>query len=97
MYTRDVMKLLVEIGICREYTYPYGKIEDKKYIPEKIYKEAKSHTIKAYAKVKDLEKTKRCLYENGPCFISFSALMDEQLTTKGPQVCGSTKIFSIVL
>ena len=33
----------------------------------------------------------------GPFCISFSAKMDEQLTTKGPQVCGSNKIFSMVL
>ena len=71
MYSRDVMKLLTTIGICTEYTYPYGKIEDKKDIPEKVYEEAKSHIIKAYAKVTDLEKTKRSLCENGPCFIIF--------------------------
>ena len=47
------------------------KIEDKKDIPEKVYEEAKSHIIKAYAKVTDLEKTKRSLCENGPCFIIF--------------------------
>ena len=71
MYSRDVMKLLTTMGICTEDTYPYGKIEDKKDIPEIIYNEAKSHLIKAYAKVTELEKTKRSLYENGPCFIIF--------------------------
>ena len=29
MYSRDVMKLLKNIGICSEEIYPYGKIEDK--------------------------------------------------------------------
>ena len=33
----------------------------------------------------------------GPCCISFSEKIDEQQTTKGPQVCGSTKIFSMAL
>jgi C1A family cysteine protease len=71
MYSRDVMKLLTTVGICTEHTYPYGKIEDKKDILEAVYNEAKSHLIKAYAKVSGLEKTKRSLYENGPCFITF--------------------------
>ena len=71
MYSRDVMKLLCTLGICRESTYPYGRIEDKSKIPKKAYDEAKAHTIKAYAKVKTLEKTKRSLVENGPCFITF--------------------------
>jgi C1A family cysteine protease len=71
MYSRDVMKLLVNMGICTEKSYPYGRIENKENIPNSVYEEAKSHVIKAYAKVTDLEKTKRCLYENGPCFIVF--------------------------
>ena len=71
MYSRDVMKLLTTMGICTEHTYPYGKIEDRSDISNKVYEEAKSHLIKGYAKVTDLEKTKRSLYENGPCFITF--------------------------
>lgn len=71
MFSRDVMKLLTTMGICTEHTYPYGKIEDRSDISNKVYEEAKSHLIKAYAKVTDLEKTKRSLCENGPCFITF--------------------------
>ena len=71
MYSRDVMKLLASMGICTEETYPYGKIEDRQNISENVYKEAESHLIKAYAKVTELQKTKRSLYENGPCFIVF--------------------------
>ena len=71
MYSRDVMKLLSTIGICTEESYPYGKIEDKKDIKKEIYEEAKSHTIKAYAKVNSMEKLKRCLFETGPCLIAF--------------------------
>jgi C1A family cysteine protease len=71
MQSRDVMKLLVSVGICTENIYPYGRIEDKKDIPKSVYEEAKSHVIKAYAKVTELKKTKRSLYENGPCFIIF--------------------------
>ena len=33
MYSRDVMKLLCTLGICREATYPYGRVEDKSKIP----------------------------------------------------------------
>ena len=71
MYGRDVMVLLKKYGICSEQLYPYGKIEDRSDISNNVYEEAKSHLIKAYAKVTDLEKTKRSLCENGPCFITF--------------------------
>jgi hypothetical protein len=71
MYGRDVMKLLMEIGICRESVYNYGRIEAKKYIPRQIYNEAKKNIIKSYARVETLENLKKSLNENGPCLIAF--------------------------
>ena len=49
MYSRDVMKLLSNIGICLEKNYVYGRIEDKVNISREIYEEAKLHCIKKYA------------------------------------------------
>lgn len=71
MFTRDVMKLLKNVGICREKVYPYGRIEKPDQIPKKIFEEAKAHTIKGFAKVTELEKVKLCLQETGPCLITF--------------------------
>ena len=37
------------------------------------------------------------IFCQGPLLISFSEYIGAQLTTKGPQVCGSTKTFNIEL
>ena len=71
MYGRDVMKLIKTIGICRENSYPYGKIEDKSKISNSIYQEAKEYTIKSYYRINTMIDLKESLYRNGPCLIAF--------------------------
>jgi len=71
MYGRDVMKLMKNIGICLEKSYPYGFITNKKNISEEIYKEAKNHIIKKYARIFNIKQLKESLYKNGPCIICF--------------------------
>lgn len=71
MFGRDVMKLLLNVGICLEKNYVYGRIEDKQKIPEEIYNEAKLHCIKKYARINTLEQLKKSLWMNGPCLIAF--------------------------
>ena len=71
MYGRDVMKLLVSIGICRERVYHYGRIEPKNKIPPEIYEEAKHYRIKSYVQVKSIASLKECLWTHGPCLITF--------------------------
>jgi len=71
MYGRDVMKLIKNIGICRETNYPYGLIQHKDAISPNIYQEAKEYVIKSYARVNTLEDLKNSLNENGPCLIAF--------------------------
>ena len=66
MYGRNVMKLLKNIGICKEKIYPYGLIEDKKKINEACYLQAKEHCIKSYGKIISLEALKYSLKYNGP-------------------------------
>lgn len=71
MYSRDVMKLLKKIGICKEYDYKYGRIENKKDIPKDIYLKAQKYIIKGYARIYNLESLKISLNNNGPCLITF--------------------------
>jgi C1A family cysteine protease len=71
MIGRDVMKLLKTYGICSEKLYPYGLIEDKDIISEKIYNAAKINIIQAYAKVNTIDDLKTSLYLNGPALVGF--------------------------
>ena len=71
MYGRDVMKLLQSVGICRESSYPYGKIEEKTAIDKVIYDEAKEYIIKSYARVESITNLKESLFKNGPCLVAF--------------------------
>lgn len=70
MYGRDVMKLIKNIGICKENTYPYGKIESRDKIDIQVYEEAKEYIIESYARIKDLNTLKESLFSNGPCLIA---------------------------
>jgi len=69
MYGRDVMKLLQNIGICKEKDYPYGKIEHRSKISNELYSKAKNHIIKSYGQIYTLDNLKKSLYLNGPCLI----------------------------
>ena len=71
MFGRDVMKILTDVGICRESVYRYGRIEPKSKIPQNVYDEAKRYRIKSYAQVDNLVTLKECLCKNGPCLITF--------------------------
>ncbi len=71
MFGRDVMKLMLAVGICRESKYPYGVIQKRYDIPQSCFEEAKKHKIKSYAKIKDLEALKESLVKNGPALIAF--------------------------
>jgi C1A family cysteine protease len=71
MYGRDVMKLIKNIGICREKSYPYGRIQTKSDISEQIYQEAKEYIIKSYYRINTIKDLKESLCRNGPCLIAF--------------------------
>lgn len=70
MYGRDVMKILQNIGICKEYNYKYGKIQKPDEIDKNIYQNAKNYIISSYAKVDTIDGLKKALVVNGPCYIS---------------------------
>ena len=71
MFGRDVMKLMKNIGICSEISYPYGKIEHKDSIPKQIYTEARKHIVKGYARINSIDSLKNNLFKNGPSLIVF--------------------------
>ena len=71
MFGRDVMKLLMTIGICSEQQYPYGRIESKDDIDIQLKQEALQHRIKNFARIETIDSLKYSLYQNGPCLIAF--------------------------
>ena len=61
MFGRNVMKLLKNIGICSEKSYPYGLIEYKDKIDEECYLEANRNKIIGFARIISLEGLKQSL------------------------------------
>jgi C1A family cysteine protease len=70
MTGRDVMRILKNIGICKEIDYPYGKTDRINEIEENIKKKAYKNRIKSYARINTLEGLKTSLVKNGPCLIA---------------------------
>lgn len=68
MYGRDVMRILKDLGCCKEFTYPYRTTHS---IDDKVLEEAANCKIKGYARVHTINTLKRALLKNGPCYISF--------------------------
>ena len=71
MTGRDVMRILKDVGICKESEYPYFKLQKANEIPPEIYESASKHKIKNYARIFSMEGLKHSLLENGPCLIAF--------------------------
>jgi C1A family cysteine protease len=76
MHGRDVMKILKNIGCCREMYFPYGVDKDKNTTSPKAIKDAAKYKIKSYALVSTIDGLKKALYKNGPCYISFPTYPD---------------------
>lgn len=71
MYGRDVMKILLKIGICKESSCPVNSVNNKNNISNSVFTEASNHTITGYASIRDLYSLKKSLTENGPALIGF--------------------------
>lgn len=69
MYFQDLMNILTQRGVCREYLYPYGSTEE---IPTAAHDDAANFKIKTYARIDevDLNRVKMSLFTNGPCVIA---------------------------
>lgn len=74
MYSRDVMKILVERGCCAEHELTYRSSDSRapESIPNKILESAKNNRSEVYARVNTIEGLKTALYQSGPCYISFT-------------------------
>jgi hypothetical protein len=74
MTGRDVMRILKNIGICKETEYMYDNMnrnDNCSDIPEWIKVNALKHRIKSYARVNSLNGLRNDLFYNGPCLIAF--------------------------
>ena len=71
MYSRDVMKILHNVGICREQLCPYENVDTPLKNTEELFADASKHTISHYARVHTLDSAKQALYEKGICLITF--------------------------
>lgn len=67
MYTRDLLKILQTVGVCKETLYPYGSMDTPSYI---CYKDSLNRTIDHYARVESWDQLRTSLYVNGPCLIA---------------------------
>lgn len=68
MYTRDLMKILKEKGVCTEVQFPFGT-KGMPSVDTYIY--AGKHKIQNFAAVNTIDEAKTALFLNGPCLIAF--------------------------
>ncbi len=71
MYGRDLMKILMKHGICRESSMPYPTVCGPDAISETCRAEASHFRIKGYAQINTIDGLKAALVLFGPCFIAF--------------------------
>jgi hypothetical protein len=68
MYTRDLLEILKEKGVCLESMFPYGTSG----MPSvEALMNASKHKISNYAAVHSIDEAKTALFLNGPCLIAF--------------------------
>ena len=85
MFGRDVMKVLLKTGICKEDSCPYGSVFNKNDISLETFEEAKNHTISGYASIRDIKTLKKSLIENGPALIGVPVYnYTDQMWNKNP-------------
>ena len=74
MTGRDVMRILKNVGICKETEYPYGTLDTVDEIPAHLKVKALDHRIKSYARIEELDDLKFSLVSNGLCLIAFPVI-----------------------
>ena len=74
MYSRDVMKILIEQGCCTEHELKYASSDSKApiTIPQDVLDSAKNNVAEVYAAVNTIDGLKTALYQSGPCYIAFN-------------------------
>jgi len=68
MYGRDVMRIMHELGVATENSYPFGSTQDPS---DDVIAQAKEYRVKEYARVQTIDGAKEALYRDGPLYISF--------------------------
>ncbi len=68
-YPRVAMKVLKDVGVCKEQTFPYSLLTDINRMPappQTAYDEAKQFVIGAYAKAQIIDEIKHAIATQGP-------------------------------
>jgi C1A family cysteine protease len=81
---RDLLKVLLEVGVCREETWPYKLSNWDRKPPPAAYEEAAQHRIKSYHAITSRDEMIQCLASGYGfiggigCYESF----DSEITTR---------------
>jgi len=67
MNMRDLMKILKDLGTCRESSWPYGNLSKP---DQHAYDEARNYDVSGYASIDIIDELKQALSDNGPCVIA---------------------------
>lgn len=69
MYSRDLFRILKNIGIVAEKDYPIKKYYNNNFIPDELMEKASNFKIGKYSRIYTAEELKSALFNNGPCQI----------------------------
>ena len=66
-YPRIAMKVLKELGICKESLFPYGNINNPLPLTSfESIQDAKNYQIGAYARIQTMQELKQAIFQQGP-------------------------------
>lgn len=74
---RDLMRILKDVGVCREELCPYPEgggtrtspERKKTYLNKDMFREARKHKIASFARCDRVKDVKKALANDGPCII----------------------------
>lgn len=85
-YPRTAMKVLKDLGVCLEETFPYKKLRDDvkpDLPPDNAVKQAEQYKIKSYARVSSVNEIKQAVMEDGPVMAAFIWITSMGIPEKG--------------
>jgi hypothetical protein len=71
MFGRDVMKILLNSGCCRDAFFATNSFTLDKNIPKEAFEDGNKFKIQGYTRVTSIEGLKDALVKYGPCYIAF--------------------------
>jgi len=69
---RDGVKSLVNLGVCREQSWPYNIAKFTQKPTPACYKEATNHQVLSYHRILSLQEMRQCLAEGYPFVFGFT-------------------------